>query len=199
MQHYQCKHLNKKINKKIKIKSKHLLNIWLSKKLFAWLNKCKFKCTVIISHARTRYLIHTVEQVETFSWKWTINICKRKWGKRLSSLPPSPFWAVAFLQFPHSFSPHLLSFVPQKSCCLTYKLIYKLQFSMSPTHCGASLSTFSSSWRFICKWNPCKKCVPALWRDRMAPHCSPAWECQSRGEGRGPSLLITAGSKADPV
>ncbi len=145
------------------------------------------------------YLIYAVEQVETFSWKWTISICKRKREKLFSSLAPNPFRAVAFLQFPHSFHPTSSLFVPQKSCCLTYKLIYKLQFSMSLIHCGASLSTFSSSWRFICKWNPCKKCVPALWRDRMAPHCSSAWECQSRGEGRGPSLLIMADSKADPV
>lgn len=145
------------------------------------------------------YLIYTVEQVETFSWKWTISIWKE--SEKNCSVPSLPallgLWPFSsFLILSH---PTSSLFVPQNSCCLTYKLIYKLQFSMSPTHCGDSLSTFSSSWRFICKWNPCKKCVPALWRDRMAPHCSSAWECQSRGEGRGPSLLITADSIADPV
>ncbi len=60
------------------------------------------------------YLIYAVEQVDTFSWKWTISICKRKREKLFSSLAPNPFRAVAFLQFPHSFSPHLLSFCPSK-------------------------------------------------------------------------------------
>lgn len=101
-----------------------------------------------------------------------------------------------------------LLFVTLKSCCLTYKLIYKLHFSMNPFSLWLRPPRhFHRGQEFICKWNP-EKCSPAPQRDRMPSHCSrsmgaagivgTAWPCSSRStqsrscliQGLSPSMFL---------
>lgn len=99
-------------------------------------------------------------------------------------------------------------FVTLKSRCLTYKLIYKLHFSMNPFHCGCGPSTLSSGPRIHLQMKPREKCSPAPQRDRMPSHCSrsmgaagmvgTAWPCSSRStqsrscliQGLSPSMFL---------
>lgn len=116
-------------------------------------------------------------------------------------LPPEPPLCSRLSAF-------TLLFVTLKSCCLTYKLIYKLHFSMNPFHCGSGpLNTFIRAEDSFANETP-EKCSPAPQRDRMPSHCSrsmgaagivgTAWPCSSRStqsrscliQGLSPSMFL---------
>lgn len=67
--------------------------------------------------------------------------------RRDDTLPPEPLLCSRVSLF---FS----LFVKLKSHCLTYKLIYKLHFSMNPFHCGSGPSTLSSEPRIHLQMKP---------------------------------------------
>lgn len=61
--------------------------------------------------------------------------------------PPEPLLCSRLSVF-------FLLIVTLKSRCLTYKLIYKLHFSMNPFHCGSGPSTLSSGPRIHLQMKP---------------------------------------------
>lgn len=179
--------------------------------------------------AQTTYNKLAQQLLLPFRWKF-------KWKSRISKAKQFPFFSSLLLflfyfhfdqrvepedeqsegdtlpreptALPQTFLLLSPSFVTLKFCCLTYKLIYKLHFSMNPFHCGPPPpDTFHRGQEFICKWNP-EKCSPAPQRDRMPSHCShsmgaagivgTAWSCSSRStqsrscliQGLSPSMFL---------
>lgn len=88
-------------------------------------------------------------------------------------------------------------FVTLKSRCLTYKLIYKLHFSMNPFHCGCGPSTLSSGPRIHLQMKPRRSAALPHRETGCLPIVHAAWERRGWSAQPGPAHL--APLKADPV
>lgn len=82
-----------------------------------------------------------------FEFSILINRTSQGVKRQDDTLPPEPPLGSRLSLF-FSF------FVTLKSCCLTYKLIYKLHFSMNLFHCGSGPSTLSSGPRIHLQMKP---------------------------------------------
>lgn len=87
----------------------------------------------------TPFDIHTETGFQIFHFN--------KQGEPDDTLPPEPLLCSRHSLF-------ISLFVTLKSCYLTYKLIYKLHFSMNPFHCGSGPSTLSSGPRIHLQMKP---------------------------------------------
>lgn len=84
-----------------------------------------------------------------------------------------------------------------KICCLTYKLIYKLHFSMNPFHCGSGpLNTFIRAKNSFANETQRSAALPHR-ETGCLPIVRAAWERRGSSAQPGPAHLSRL--KADPV
>lgn len=87
------------------------------------------------------------KQNRLFQFSILINRTSQAVRKQDDTLPPERLLCSRLFLF-------FLLFVSLKSHCLTYKLVYKLHFSMNPFHCGTGPSTLSSAPRIHLQMKP---------------------------------------------
>lgn len=127
-----------------------------------------------------------------FFFQFCILINRTSQGVRRQddTLPPEPLLCSRLSLF---FS----LFVTLKSCCLTYKLIYKLHFSMNPFHCGSGpLNTFIRAKNSIANETQRSSALPHR-ETGCLPIVHAAWERRGSSAQPGPAHLSRL--KADPV